>query len=181
MTVKPYRWRTVVVLLVPGLLLAFMFTPAIISAHRVRQERACENHLKTLYIGLCMYRQAHGKLPEKLSDLYPTFVRDLKVFECPSQGRKIRDATEINSLSGYVLCPPDLGEWGRSQNMKPLLCDRRCNHLFKWKTCWQGAILYEDYEAKGMPIIIWEFDQRSVIPTDYQQFLGATNRYDFPE
>ena len=177
MTVKPKRWQTVIVLLAPVLVLALMFTPAIIAAHRVHQEVACHKRLEALYGAIRAYQRVHGKYPDKLSNLYPTFVQDLKAFECPAQSRRIHAAEDIDTLSGYVLFPPDLGEWGRNEHLKPLLCDRRRNHPFKWKGCWHGAVLYDE----GVPLILWIFDQRSVFPSDYEQFLGATNRYDFPE
>jgi hypothetical protein len=178
MTAKPARWQTVVVLLVPVLLLVFMFTPAIIAAHRVHQQVACKKRLEALYAAIRAYQQVHGKYPDKLSNLYPMFVRDLEAFECPAQSRRIHAAEDIDTLSGYVLFPPDLGEWGRKYGMKPLLCDRRRNHPFKWKACWHGAVLYED---EGMPEIFWIFDTRSVFPPDCPPEFVGTNRYDFPE
>lgn len=173
--------RTVIYALLALLIFipALMLTPTMMSIHSVHQCRVCENRLKVLYGAMCAYEKSHGKYPDKLSQLYPVFIENLEAFECPAQRRRIRSPEEIDTLSGYVLHPPDPGEWGRKYNLKPLLCDHRRNHPFKWRGCWYDAVLYEDPNAPGMPTVFWMFDTRSVFPRDLPTELVTTNRYDF--
>jgi len=175
--------KTVIYVLLALLVLVpvLMVTPAIMQAHRFHQSVACRERLEVLYAAMRAYRQVHGRYPDKLSDLYPTFVHSLEFFQCPAQSRRIHSAQEIDTLSGYVLYPPDLGEWGRKYHFKPLLCDRRGNHPFMWKGCWYDAVLYDVPDTEGIPTIFWMFDIRSVFPKDYPSEHAVTNRYDFPE
>src|SRR5690349_8947946 len=44
---------------------------------------ACKVQLNKIYEAMQQYQKKHRKLPNWLSDLYPEFIRDPKVFICP--------------------------------------------------------------------------------------------------
>ncbi len=94
-----------------------------------------------------LYRQANGRFPGKLSDLYPRYITDLGSFSCPGNPRKIRKPEDIDSLAGYVLFEVDVPADPLSSSDwmdKPLLIDRRRNHLGKMNGVEGGNILRAD-------------------------------------
>src|SRR5438477_487958 len=45
---------------------------------------ACSKQLETIGKALAAYEKDHGKLPDQLSDLFPRYVSDKRLFHCPA-------------------------------------------------------------------------------------------------
>jgi hypothetical protein len=76
------------------------------DARKAADTAVCKNNLKNIGLALGMYEMDKGKKPEKLSGLCPMYVKDLSVFLCPGVRRHIKDASEIDSKTCYVLIQP---------------------------------------------------------------------------
>ncbi len=70
---------------------------------KLRRAR-CVSNLKQLILAAIMWADDHdGEFPEKLSDLYPNYVDNVKLFTCPSAGGpKITKKEEIDSRTSYI-------------------------------------------------------------------------------
>jgi hypothetical protein len=108
-------------------LLVLMFWYPLIAARVVAKASACEENIEQLRTGLSAYLKDHKAYPVRLSALYPKYVSDLSVFECAGSPKRIERVEEIDSRSGYVLLLP--GITPSEYDDRPLLCDRRSNHL----------------------------------------------------
>ena len=76
--------------------------------HKVSAEiRAqCTNNLKQLVMGCVQYADQHdGFFPDRLSDLYPDYVNDLRVFSCPGSGSRISNSQRLDEESSYDIEP----------------------------------------------------------------------------
>jgi hypothetical protein len=158
-----------------GLLTCILWYP--LKASRVvHKSLACMNNLKGLGIALDQYRQANGRFPAKLSELYPKYITDLGSFSCPGNPREIHRPENIDSLAGYVLFKVDVpADPLSSLNWmdKPLLTDRRRNHLGKAGGVWGGNILYADIHVAWMP------DTHPMEP-DTMDIVTSNFSFDFP-
>ena len=147
------------------------------AARVVAKSRACMNNLKQLGTAMDLYRGAYGHFPSKLSDLYPKYVSDLNSFSCPGDPHEIHRREDIDSSAGYVLFKVDVPIdplSGSDWMDKPLLTDRRRNHLGKMNGVWGGNILYADGHVQWMP---------DVHPTEsYMNDIVTTNfSFNFPD
>jgi prepilin-type processing-associated H-X9-DG protein len=154
-----------------------MFWYPLKAARVVTKARACMANLKGLGIALNLYRDAYGHFPSKLSDLYPKYITDLGSFSCPGNPHEICRPEDIDSSAGYVLFKVDVPADPLSNSDwmdKPLLTDRRRNHLGKAGGVWGGNILYADGHVAWMP---------DVHPTEsYTKDIVTTNfSFNFPD
>ena len=76
----------------------------------------CQKNLKQIQIALRMYQKEHdGAFPDKLSELYPEYATDLRVFVCWEHSRRHRKehgvplelagSEEIDARGSYRLVP----------------------------------------------------------------------------
>lgn len=179
MSAQSKRRRNISLLLLALLCLLFtrMLWYPLKAARVVAKSRTCMDNLKGLGIAMDLYRQANGRFPAKLSDLYPKYITDLRSFSCSGNPRTIRRPEDIDSMTGYVLFKIDVpvdplssADW----MVKPLLSDRRRNHLGNAGGVWGGNILYADGHVQWMP---------DVHPTEsYTSDLVTTNfSFNFPD
>jgi hypothetical protein len=174
---KRTRILQLVMLAVLCTLLTRMFWYPLKASRVVHKSLACMNNLKGLGLAMDLYRQASGRFPAKLSDLYPKYITDLGSFSCPGDPREIRKPEDIDSLAGYVLFKVDVPADPLSSldwMDKPLLTDRRRNHLGKMNGVWGGNILYAHGHVAWMP---------DTHPTEpYTIDIVTTNfSFDFPD
>lgn len=92
------------VALVLGLpIYAAMLLPALAKARESARRATCLSNLKQIGLGCTMWACEHDEqFPPDLKALYPDFVPDLKVFECPSSADKVRSAAEIDTKGSYI-------------------------------------------------------------------------------
>jgi hypothetical protein len=158
-----------------GLLTCMLWYP-LKAARVVAKSRSCMDNLKGLGLAMDRYRQANGRFPAKLSDLYPKYITDFGSFSCPGNPREIRRPEDIDSLAGYVLFKVDVPADPLSSldwMDKPLLTDRRRNHLGKAGGVWGGNILYADIHVAWMP------DTHPMEP-DTVDIVTSNFSFDFP-
>jgi prepilin-type processing-associated H-X9-DG protein len=87
-------------------MMAGMLLPALARAREEARKAVCKSNLKNIGLCVMMYAQDNdNKLPEKLSQLYPEYVKDLSLFVCPSSGKTIASADQIDTETPYVLVP----------------------------------------------------------------------------
>jgi prepilin-type processing-associated H-X9-DG protein len=179
MTARTKRGQKVLLILLIVLvcpLLISIFWYPLKAARVVAKTRTCMDNLKGLGIAVDLYRQANGRFPAKLSDLYPKYINNLGSFSCPGNPHEIFKPEDIDSSAGYVLfrvdIPVDTSETDWMD--KPLLSDRRRNHLGKTGGVWGGNILYADGHVQWMP---------DVHPTEpYTSDLVTSNfSFNFPD
>ena len=145
-----------------GLLTCMLWYP-LKAARVVAKSRSCMDNLKGLGLAMDRYRQANGRFPAKLSDLYPKYISDFGSFSCPGNPREIRRPEDVpaDPLSSL--------DWMD----KPLLTDRRRNHLGKAGGVWGGNILYADIHVAWMP------DTHPMEP-DTVDIVTSNFSFDFP-
>ena len=147
----------------------------------VKKSVACMDNLKVLDMAISAYVQDHNKYPGKLSDLYPKYVTKLDLFVCPGKPMSISSPKDIDSQSGYVLLFPSGTTFGISSNRhgsvyrmddpeRPLLSDRRTNHLAPSGEPWGSWVLYCDGHCE------WRRDTRAT-----ERFGKYPYTFDFPE
>jgi hypothetical protein len=149
---KRSRILQLVILAILCTLLTSMFWYPMKGARFAAKSRACMVNLKGLGVALDLYRQAYGQFPAKLSDLYPKYVTDLGSFSCPGSPRKIHRPEDIDSLAGYVLFKVDVSAdhlSGSDWMDKPLLTDRRRNHLGKMDGVCGGTFFTQTVTCSG--------------------------------
>ena len=94
------------VLIVPAVLLL----PVLARAREQARRASCANNLFNIYKCCELYADGNGgRYPERLSQLYPGFVKDLRVFNCPSAttggAPKVTTAGEIETNTNYLYHP----------------------------------------------------------------------------
>lgn len=156
-------------------LLTYVFWYPVKDARAIAKLRACRNNLRQLSIAMNSYREANGHFPPKLSDLYPKYVSDLNTFSCPGDPHEIRSPRDIDSLSGYILFAVDTADTNSFDWFeRPLLTDRRRNHLVVRNEVWVGNILHANRHVEEHP------DSH---PTDprFLEFTNSVLSFNFPE
>jgi prepilin-type N-terminal cleavage/methylation domain-containing protein len=72
-----------VVVAVVAILAAILF-PVLVGAKKRSGEATCINQLRQVGAALQVYRNSNGdELPHYLSDIYPEFLQDSRLFQCP--------------------------------------------------------------------------------------------------
>ena len=72
-----------VVIAIIGMLAALLL-PALQSSRERARQTDCKNNLHQLSVGLIMYKDDHGDLPNWLSDLFPRYIPSRDVYVCKS-------------------------------------------------------------------------------------------------
>lgn len=81
----------------------------------------CSNNVRMLSLALHMYAADHGEVfPGRLSELYPKYVNNEKIFDCPAAS--VRGTAEISSYE-YVA-----GLTESSSGTEVILYDKDGNH-----------------------------------------------------
>lgn len=101
--------------------------PVLARAREQSRRSSCGNNLGNLVKCCMLYADAHdGQWPEKLSQLYPNYVRDIRVFNCPSAlGPKVLTAEDIDTKCSYEYHPERMLTEGVSVGV---LLDKPENH-----------------------------------------------------
>jgi prepilin-type processing-associated H-X9-DG protein len=87
-------------------MMAGMLLPALARAREEARKAVCKSNLKNIGLGMMMYAQDNdNQFPAKLSQLYPEYLTDLDLFMCPSSGKTITSADQIDTKTPYVLVP----------------------------------------------------------------------------
>ena|ERR1035437_2491127 len=175
-TKRGQRVLLILLILLVCIVLSGMFWYPLKAARLHAKRHACANNLRQLGIAMNSYHEAYGRFPAKLSDLYPKYITDLGSFSCPGNPREIRRPEDIDSLAGYVLFKVDVPADPLSSldwMDKPLLTDRRRNHLGKAGGVWGGNILYADIHVAWMP------DTHPMEP-DTIDIVTSNFSFDFP-
>src|SRR5688572_7107579 len=84
----------------PLLVLALVASPAL-GARAPRRDTmvVCSSNLNAIGRALAAYRRAKGQLPPHLSNLYPGYLKDRRLFHCPADPSK--------GKPGYAFIPAD--------------------------------------------------------------------------
>ena len=85
----------------------------------------CANNLKQLVMGCVQYAGQHdGSFPDRLSELYPDYVNDLRLFSCPGSENHIGSSQRLDEESSYGIEP------GRNRSSSPdlVLMYEKANH-----------------------------------------------------
>ncbi len=76
----------------------------ILRQARVGPSKEAQERLKFLQMACKFYAESKGHYPRRLSDLYPDYINDLKLFAAPAQlDLRISNKPEINVRSGYAI------------------------------------------------------------------------------
>jgi type II secretory pathway pseudopilin PulG len=107
-------------------ILAGLLLPVLARAREQARRASCSNNLANIAKCCELYAQANGgQYPERLSQLYPLYVKDVRVFTCPSaQGPKVLSPEEIDAKSSYEY----LGVDDPEDKNGPLVQDQLANH-----------------------------------------------------
>jgi prepilin-type N-terminal cleavage/methylation domain-containing protein len=111
----------------------FLLTAAFLAPIvRMTQERAarinCANNVRRLSLGIHLYASDHGgAFPAALGELYPKYVKDERVFDCPAAnphgtaGKPDYDytagLTESSPASEIIICDADSNHKGQGRNI----------------------------------------------------------------
>ena len=79
--------ETLVVIAIIAVLAALLF-PVFSAARAAARRTACISNLRQLGLALQMYKQDYGELPPHLSTINDSYVRDPRIFVCPSDPKK---------------------------------------------------------------------------------------------
>ena len=62
-----------------------LLTPFVHMAKERSRRIGCENNLRSIRLALGVYASEHGnKFPKELKELYPNYIKDKAVFDCPA-------------------------------------------------------------------------------------------------
>lgn len=88
------------------LILVGFIMPQIGGAKAKARHAKCMNNLRVIGSALIMYASDHsGQFPGDLSDLYPNYIGDADVFDCPSTSDKPTVAGDKVTSEDYVYAP----------------------------------------------------------------------------
>jgi prepilin-type N-terminal cleavage/methylation domain-containing protein len=76
-----------VVIAIIALLAALLF-PVLRASRAKARETTCGSQMRQIGLALQMYRDDCGELPPHLSSLFPAYVRDARLFVCPSDPKQ---------------------------------------------------------------------------------------------
>ncbi|MBN2312250.1 MAG: hypothetical protein JXR94_24945 [Candidatus Hydrogenedentes bacterium] len=66
----------------------------------------CANNMKQLAAGCVTYAQEHNdRFPDRLSELYPDYVNDLRLFSCPGSRSAVTSPDRLDEQSSYGIKP----------------------------------------------------------------------------
>ena len=89
-------------LVVCGGIGAAIFLPALARAREAARRASCQNNLKQMGIVFQMWASEHeGKLPDSLPQIYPQYLTDLQVLDCPSSGLVTVTQTDLATGGDY--------------------------------------------------------------------------------
>lgn len=131
---------------------AMVHNPAFKQAFTgVKLATECQLHLQStsgdqdIYHALDRYKTRYGKYPQKLDELYPTFLKDRSVLHCPAD-------TRPNDVISYEYTPPAVNASGTTVVVE---CKR---HVLQegqpplvLKLCKNGEILRQGFTPHGSP------------------------------
>ena len=67
------------------MLVVMLLTPFVNMARDRSRRIGCENNLRSISLALGAYASEHGEeFPKQLKDLYPNYITDQAVFDCPA-------------------------------------------------------------------------------------------------
>ncbi len=93
------------------------------------QRNGCKRRLGQLIAALARYAREHdGHYPERLGNLYPTYVTDLTMFRCPSDSRGAWRSQDIDAKGSYLYLRPRASS-GYDVEAKLVLVLRDKDHL----------------------------------------------------
>ncbi|MCC6794634.1 MAG: DUF1559 domain-containing protein [Candidatus Hydrogenedentes bacterium] len=176
------RWTLgCLVLLVVGLfavsilgVLAGIGLPAMSRAREAARRAECQNHIKQILLATEHWRQDHPDAqanPEKMSDLYPEYIKDSNVFECPVS--QISDSDPVDDWSAYAFNP----DWSEDADAPVILEKSITNHLPRGRHVAYGNGRVEFQKADGAHAEVNHNDPVSVA----RAFLAAVAEDDFDE
>jgi prepilin-type N-terminal cleavage/methylation domain-containing protein len=84
-------------------LLAGLLSPVFSASRAQARASVCSSNLRQIGLAIQMYRDDFEELPPHLSTLYPAYVRDARLFVCPSDPeRGHRDGNEFLESDMYL-------------------------------------------------------------------------------
>jgi prepilin-type N-terminal cleavage/methylation domain-containing protein len=84
-------------------LLAALILPVLAQVRESARQTACRSNLRQIGLALDLYRQDYNGFPPRLSTLYPAYVRDARVYLCPSDPeRGLHDGNEFLEGNLYL-------------------------------------------------------------------------------
>jgi prepilin-type N-terminal cleavage/methylation domain-containing protein len=85
-------------------LLAALLFPVLAQVRESGRQTACRSNLRQIGLALDLYRQDYNAFPPHLSTLYPAYVRDARIYVCPSDpDRGLHDGNDF--LEGNLYLP----------------------------------------------------------------------------
>ena len=76
--------------------------PTLMEYHDAQRRENAKNRLKEINLGIQLYAADFDKFPRRLSDLYPTYIKELSTFESPSHEGQIKEKLHIDTRSGLT-------------------------------------------------------------------------------
>ena len=92
-----------------------------------KNKNICSFNLRRINGALQRYSYNHqGRFPKKLSELYPDYIKDLKVLTCPASKTEISKKEEIDEKTGYEYFGANLTT--NSFPERVIVADKKGNH-----------------------------------------------------
>ena len=144
-------------------ILATMMTGVVGAARRQARQTDCKSNLRQMGVAILVYRGEHnGANPPWLSNLYPEYLDDRRVFICRSDGRKGTD----------VIRPADLPQKAEPEKFPEVIDnDSRIpgRHEAQNKNVYANSYFYEFSAAicdwptdTGQPQTWWEYKEEQL-------------------
>jgi prepilin-type N-terminal cleavage/methylation domain-containing protein len=143
-----------VVIAIIGMLAALLL-PALQSSRERARQTDCKNNLHQLSVGLIMYKDDHGELPNWLSDLFPRYIPSRDVYVCKSD--------RLQGTDEYACKPRELLDLSGGDRNYNKCSDNNIDASLN-RTNGILACSYM-YEFNGAPCDAWE----------WRGYLGNTN------
>jgi hypothetical protein len=94
----------------------------------IRNNSQCALNLSRIYTALGQFARDHGgEMPYGISEIYPQYIADKKVFVCPARGGEFHDFdADYEYIPGFRTDSPN-------PDQEPLLIEIQGNHMAPWK------------------------------------------------
>lgn len=157
-------------------ILAGLLLPAIQKAREKARQADCLNNLRQFNMAVSVYRNDHeNQVPNWLSNLYPTYIANKKLFICKSDSSRGTEGSRPDNLASVISGADQFAETDdTSSNLDPSVTNRNseievCSYLYEFcgakctwlypsgtlSTGYLGSPSLADLDANGDTVVSW--------------------------